>query len=148
MTEVPEQLPLVPCQHAAFTLDPFDLVLQDRVTVLRGFELQTKVALDRLSSMCVGFCFAAEPPEIAFTRFGALASMLQLIAKVRSLGRRALSSFGLARSLRPGQHKFLRQRVDFRREQREFLGEISLHASALSTSGLDALPSRSCRRCT
>src|SRR5213080_5554477 len=33
--------------------------------------------------------------------------MLQIITKKRSLGRRALSSFGLARSLRPGQRKFL-----------------------------------------
>lgn len=54
---------------------------------------------------------------------------------------RALSSLGLARSLRLGQRKLLRQRVDLRREQGQFFGEVSLlHASALSTFGATSIP--------
>jgi hypothetical protein len=140
MAKVPEQLPLVPLEHTAFAFDPFDLMLQDFVAVVRGFELQTKVSLDRLRSVRVGFGLAAEPPEVALARFGALAGMSQLIAKVGGLGFRAHSPLGLAGSLRLGQRKFLRKRVDLRREQGQFFGEVSLlHASALSTFGPEAL---------
>src|SRR4051794_12726778 len=99
LSKVAEHLAEVELQSPTLALDPFELVLQDLIGLLRLFELHAKLTLSRLSGVRCGFDARAELRELAFGGLRPLPRVPELLLKLLGLRVRTRSPFGFPPTL-------------------------------------------------